>query len=84
MGLTIPLGLYFSKDEPRDKFDQIVKILSDKPFVSKNDSKYYSNMFHGWAAARANLSDIDNKREYEDLYSRVAAFFKQAFDSDSA
>jgi hypothetical protein len=34
--------------------------------------------FHGWAAARGNLSDPENKREYEDLYSRAAAFFTNA------
>lgn len=114
-GLTIPLGLFASKDESRDEvrnlpshtghhisltftpqFDKVVAILSKKPFAAKTDSKYYSNMFviylstapeahppstrsHGWAAARGNLSDPDGKREYEDLYSRAATFFKNAF-----
>lgn len=31
---------------------------------------------HGWAAARGDLSNPENKKEYEDVYSRVAAFFK--------
>jgi dienelactone hydrolase len=31
---------------------------------------------HGWAAARADLKNEENKKEYEDVYSRVAAFFK--------
>jgi dienelactone hydrolase len=31
---------------------------------------------HGWAAARGDLSNEENKKEYEDVYSRVAAFFK--------
>jgi len=110
--LSIPLGLFASKDESREEvrdlwshkgrcisfafapqFDKIVNVLSEKPFADKVDSKYYSNMFviyltiapetypfstrhHGWAAARGDLSDPDNKREYEDLYSRAAAFFK--------
>jgi dienelactone hydrolase len=77
-GLSIPLGLYVSKDEPRDEFDKVVSVLSKKSYAAKVDSKYYSNMFHGWAAARGNLSDPENKREYEDLYSRASAFFKNA------
>lgn len=78
-GLTIPLGLYVSNDEPKAKFDEIVELLSKKQFSAKCDSKCYTGMFHGWAAARADLSDPENKREYEDLYSRAAAFFKNAF-----
>ncbi|KAF9786024.1 dienelactone hydrolase [Thelephora terrestris] len=77
-GLSVPSGIYFSKDESREEFDKIVDVLSKKSFSAKVDSKYYSNMFHGWAAARGNLSDPENKREYEDLYSRAAAFFTNA------
>jgi len=63
-GLTIPLGLFASKDESRDEvrnlfshigccisftfasqFDKAVAVLSKKPFATKVDSKYYSNMF---------------------------------------
>ncbi|KAF9650733.1 dienelactone hydrolase [Thelephora ganbajun] len=77
--LSIPLGLFSSGDESKAEFDKSVEILSKKPFAAKVRSKYYSNMFHGWAAARGDLSNPDNKREYEDLYSRAAAFFKNAF-----
>jgi len=76
--LSIPLGLFASKDESREEFDKVVNVLSEKPFADKVDSKYYSNMHHGWAAARGDLLDPDNKREYEDLYSRAATFFKNA------
>jgi len=78
-GLSVPVGLFASQDESKDEFDKFVAVLSKKPFAAKVASKYYSNMFHGWAAARANLSDPENKREYEDLYSRASAFFKNAF-----
>ncbi|KAF9779185.1 dienelactone hydrolase [Thelephora terrestris] len=78
-GLTVPLGLYSSNGESREEFDKASDLLSKKPFSAKVDCKYYSNMFHGWAAARANLSDPDNKREYEDVYSRAAALFRNAF-----
>jgi hypothetical protein len=31
---------------------------------------------HGWAAARANLDDPENKKQYEDLYGTLAGFFQ--------
>ena len=36
------------------------------------------NRFHGWAAARANLDDPENKEEFANLYARVATFIKGA------
>ena len=50
-------------------------MLSKKPFASKVDGKYYPNMFHGWAAARGDLKNEENKKEYEDVYNRLAQFF---------
>ncbi|KAJ7655183.1 hypothetical protein DFH06DRAFT_1201840, partial [Mycena polygramma] len=54
--LTVPLGIYLSKDDPVDEYIKIVQAIAKKPFATKNDNKYYSNMF-------------------EDLYTRLAAFF---------
>jgi len=73
--LTVPLGIYISKDEPVDEYIKILDVIAKKPFATKNDNKYYSNMFHGWAAARADLKVQDNKEEYENLYTRLAEFF---------
>ncbi|KAJ6501683.1 Alpha/Beta hydrolase protein [Mycena vitilis] len=73
--LTVPLGIYISKDEPVDEYIKIVEAIAKKPFATKNDNKYYSNMFHGWAAARADLNVQANKEEFEDLYTRLASFF---------
>jgi dienelactone hydrolase len=30
---------------------------------------------HGWAAARANLKNEENKKQFEDVYKRLADFF---------
>ncbi|KAJ6575517.1 hypothetical protein B0H10DRAFT_2104034 [Mycena sp. CBHHK59/15] len=57
--LSCPLGIYISKDE----YIKILEVIAKKPFATKNDNKYYSNMFHGWAAARADLKVQDNKEE---------------------
>jgi len=75
--LTVPLAIYISKDEPIDEYNKILEAISKKPFASKNDHKNYSNMFHGWAAARANLKNEENKKEYEDVYCKLIEFFRE-------
>jgi len=75
--LTIPLAIYISKDEPIDEYNKILDALSKKPFAEKCDHKNYPNMFHGWAAARADLKNEDNKKAFEDVYGRLAEFFKK-------
>ena len=57
------------------QYEKILEVLSKKPFASKVDGKYYPNMFHGWAAARGDLKNEENKKEYEDVYNRLAQFF---------
>jgi len=73
--LTIPLAMYISKDESVEEYNKINDIISKKPFASKSDSKIYTNMFHGFAAARANLENEENKKEFEDVYGKLVAFF---------
>ncbi|KAI0757364.1 dienelactone hydrolase family-domain-containing protein [Daedaleopsis nitida] len=77
--LVIPLGLYPSQDEPVDESKQILEIISKKPIADKSDYKLYDS-FHGFAAARANLDDPENKKHYEDLYCRLVTFFSKALD----
>ncbi|KAF9023417.1 hypothetical protein BDZ89DRAFT_1102696 [Hymenopellis radicata] len=74
--LTVPLGMYVSGDEPVDEYEKIVDVVSKKPFSDKCDAKNYSNMFHGWGAARADLKNEENLKEFEDVYSRLVSFFK--------
>jgi len=78
--LAVPLGMFISKDEPKDDCEKIMKSLEDKPFAAKNMYKYYPTMFHGWAAARANLEDPENKKQFEDVYARLQEFFAGAFE----
>ncbi|KIM71412.1 hypothetical protein PILCRDRAFT_830347 [Piloderma croceum F 1598] len=74
--LRVPMAMYITKDEPIDEFNKINDIISNKPFASKNDSANYKNMFHGFAAARADLANEENKREFEDVYTKLVNFFK--------
>lgn len=34
---------------------------------------------HGWAAARADLDNAENKKQYEDVYKRLAGFFDKVW-----
>jgi hypothetical protein len=61
--LSVPLGLYPSKDEPTDEYKKLLDVIAKKPFAEKNAHKHYTTMFHGWAAARADLTDPENKKQ---------------------
>ncbi|KAG8931188.1 hypothetical protein FRC02_003084 [Tulasnella sp. 418] len=77
--LKVPLALFPSKDDTPDQC-QIQAELAKK--VSPlSDYKEYLNMHHGWAAARGDLQDPENLKEYEDVYSRLATFFRNVFDA---
>ncbi|TFK30728.1 dienelactone hydrolase [Coprinopsis marcescibilis] len=76
--LSIPFAIYPSKDDSEDEYNQIIDVIGKKPFSSLNDHKYYKNMFHGWAAARGDLNNEENKKEYEDVYGRLIAFLSKA------
>lgn len=79
--LQVPLALYPSKDEPHDECEKVMKVISAKPFAAKSSFKDYPTMFHGWAAARADLNDADNLKEYNDLYSTLAGYFNNIFNA---
>jgi len=80
--LSVPLGLFISKDEPKEEYDKMVEKISKKPFADKNMYRYYPTMFHGWAAARADLDDPENKKQFEDVYVRLSNFFLGAFETE--
>ncbi|GLB36509.1 putative dienelactone hydrolase family protein [Lyophyllum shimeji] len=79
--LTVPLAIYISKDEPIDEYDKILQIIRKKPFAAKCDHKKYANMFHGFAAARADLTKEDNRKEFEDVYAKLIRFFRNTLQS---
>ena len=49
-----------------------MKVVAKKPFSAKNVYKPYMNMFHGWAAARADLKNEENKKQY--VYLKLPAY----------
>jgi len=73
--LTVPLAMYITKDESTEEYNKINDIISKKPFASKSDSKNYTDMFHGFAAARADLKNQENKTEFENVYGKLVTFF---------
>ncbi|EPT04432.1 hypothetical protein FOMPIDRAFT_1113931 [Fomitopsis schrenkii] len=75
--LKVPLGIYPSRDESQEEYKKIVEIVSKKPFADKNDNKFYDS-FHGFAAARADLNDPKQQKDFQDLYARLVGFFSKA------
>jgi len=62
--IQVPVALYPSKDEPKEECEKVMDVLSKKSFAAKNSYKRYATMHHGWAAARANLENPENLKEY--------------------
>ncbi len=56
-----------------------MEIMSKKPFAELNMYKYYGNMHHGWAGARAKLHEEENLKEYIDVQQRLGDFFNAVF-----
>jgi hypothetical protein len=52
-----------SKGEPQDAIDAYKEVFAKDP---KKDKfvEHYSTMHHGWMAAKANLDDPENEKEY--------------------
>ncbi|KAG8733599.1 hypothetical protein FRC12_018830 [Ceratobasidium sp. 428] len=63
------VALYPSSSEDPTVMEPFVKIAKDY--------KLYSETFHGFAAARAQLDNPTHKAAYEDVYGRLAAYFKK-------
>ncbi|KAG8950516.1 hypothetical protein FRC00_007668 [Tulasnella sp. 408] len=81
-GVAVPFALYDSKDEDKEKCDAFVKTLESKPFAAKNERKRYDTMHHGWAAARGNLEDEENLKQFKDVFERMSAFLNKVLDSE--
>ncbi|PVF95600.1 hypothetical protein CPB86DRAFT_863715 [Serendipita vermifera] len=76
--LKVPIAVYASGDEDVEEYKKIADVLANNDFKEKNAYRVYQNMHHGWAGARADLEKEDNHKEFTDVYSRLATFFKNA------
>ncbi|KAJ3120717.1 hypothetical protein HK098_004403 [Nowakowskiella sp. JEL0407] len=76
--LLVPVGSFISMHEPVDVFDKFIENANQKPFKDLNSFKVYSNMHHGFGGARADLSNPDNFKAFEDVYTKAANFFAAA------
>jgi len=76
--VTVPLAFFPSKDEPKDDVDAYwANFTQAHPeLVEKSRFHHYTDMFHGFGGARANLKDQDNYFAFQDLYTRLGDFFK--------
>ncbi|UNI24064.1 Carboxymethylenebutenolidase [Purpureocillium takamizusanense] len=73
-GITIPMTLLASKEEPADTVKQFEDALKVPKHVET-----FSDQIHGWMGARGDLSDARVKEEYERGYKTVLNFFAKHF-----
>ncbi|TVY47887.1 putative AIM2 family protein, partial [Lachnellula cervina] len=71
-GITIPLALLASKDEPAED----VKAFEERLKVEKH-VETFGDQIHGFMAARSDLADERVKAEYERGYKTVLEFFSK-------
>ncbi|EST07675.1 Dienelactone hydrolase [Kalmanozyma brasiliensis GHG001] len=76
-GLTVPIANFPSKDEPKEDVDAFEAEVQKKPFAKDSVYKHYPDSHHGWAAARADLSDKGNLENFQDVYQRLSDFFNK-------
>lgn len=51
------------------------KALSSNAHKEKNAFQTYTEQIHGWAAARADLSQAKDREAFGEIYARLAKFF---------
>ncbi|KAJ3113221.1 hypothetical protein HK098_007790, partial [Nowakowskiella sp. JEL0407] len=78
LNLIIPVATFISEDEPVEVFNKFVEIANTKDFKEFNSFGQYRDMHHGFGGSRANLKDPRNAEAFNDVYSKVADFFKKA------
>ncbi|KAL1853135.1 hypothetical protein VTK73DRAFT_9080 [Phialemonium thermophilum] len=69
-GVSIPMALLASKEEPTDKVAEFEKNLKGPRHVET-----FSDQIHGWMAARSNLADERVRQEYTRGYKTLLEFF---------
>ncbi|KAL7270951.1 hypothetical protein RUND412_006328 [Rhizina undulata] len=75
--VSIPHLLLASKDEPAEAVSAFKSILGSSgngEVREKSVVETYGGMFHGWMAARSNLEDEENRREYERGYKQLVSW----------
>jgi dienelactone hydrolase len=69
-GISIPLCMLASKEEPDDAVQKFEKALGGDKHVET-----FKDQVHGWMAARADLEDERVRGEYTRGYETVLKFF---------
>ncbi|SPC66980.1 related to AIM2 - cytoplasmic protein involved in mitochondrial function or organization [Ustilago sp. UG-2017b] len=75
--LTVPIANFPSKDEPKEDMEKFEAEVQKKDIAKDSVYKLYPDSHHGWAAARADLKDEGNLKNFQDVYQRLADFFNK-------
>ncbi|WFD31459.1 carboxymethylenebutenolidase [Malassezia sp. CBS 17886] len=75
--VAVPLAFFPSGDEPEKDVNDFWNTFkeSNPDAFKKSVTKYYTNMHHGFAAARADLNKEENYFAFQDVYTRLADYF---------
>lgn len=73
--VAVPVLLLPSAGEPRPEIEALyARLEAARPGTNK--LKWYDESVHGWAAARADLSDAKQADKFKEAYEDFAEFFK--------
>ncbi|KAL4993756.1 Alpha/Beta hydrolase protein [Aspergillus recurvatus] len=73
--LTIPHAVLASRDEPVGEVEAYARIIENKGLGGFVET--YSEMWHGWMGARADLEEEGSLKEYVRGYEQLAGFFEE-------
>lgn len=73
--LTAPIMLLASKDEDAKEVKAFEAAVPKGAVKDASHFETYTNMHHGWAAARADLSTQEKKDVYSETYEKLSGFF---------
>ncbi|KAJ3285516.1 hypothetical protein HK104_009453 [Borealophlyctis nickersoniae] len=76
-GVNVPIASYISDDESREAQEGLREVMAGKAVGGVCDFQWYEGMHHGFAGSRADLKDPNVYKNFQDVYNRLASFFKK-------
>ncbi|CAB10809.1 Dienelactone hydrolase family protein [Schizosaccharomyces pombe] len=71
-----PVLFLCSKDEDAKIIKEWEEAFKTNPAYAKSSFETFSDMFHGWMAARADLSNPEQRKRFDEGYQKVSSFFQ--------
>ncbi|EPY50091.1 dienelactone hydrolase family protein [Schizosaccharomyces cryophilus OY26] len=72
----VPVFFLSSKDEDANIIDGFEEEFKNNPAYKQSSFQTYHDMHHGFMSGRADLSNENNKKRYDEGYEKLIAFFQ--------